>query len=266
MWAASHPWVMIGGGLSNLGDHPHPFARSRNLISGGFTRMQKAVADLVTNLVLRSPRRTKKWIPKMLIPILNMTNPRKIHWKNRLIQRKAQRDSLVAQRDRFLSEIPQDDRERWISKHAAWLGMELEPIPATVRGSSTTTEAIEKIWHLSEASAKRVVGLIIIVTVEIGIVLLAFLIRYGTQSDDSANHYDHQALKTLRKRFSDEIIKRFLEKFLDYGRMPPSRKLSLKQREIRKFLEHEGFNGDEIAGLIEAFKNDRDGHILSREQ
>lgn len=197
---------------------------------------------------------------------LAKSRPDSQYWKNRLIQRKAQRDSLVAQRDRFLSEIPQDDRERWITKNVAWLGLELEPIPVTLRGSSTTTEAIEKIWHLSEASAKRIVGLIIIVTVEIGIVLLAFMTRCGTGSDDSANHYDHRALKALRKRFSDEVIKRFLEKFLDCGWMPPSRKLSLKQREIRKFLEHEGFNGDEIAGLIEAFKDDRDGRILSREQ
>ena len=46
-------------------------------------------------------------------------NPKWAYWKNRLAQLTTERKQIATERDKFLSEIPQENRELWLSRHAS---------------------------------------------------------------------------------------------------------------------------------------------------
>lgn len=183
-------------------------------------------------------------------------NPQSAYWKNRLEQLTIRRQEIVAARDRFLNQIPTENKEAWISQNASLLGLELEPTSSTPHGSAAMTKAIQELWNVSEVAAKKVVSTIIVVTVECGIILLSL---FAKKNGRSKGKDKQRILAILRERFADDEIRAFLERSADYfkkrGRLPLSRELGKRQREIRKTISDGSFGRGEIRQLFEELRN-----------
>ena len=166
-------------------------------------------------------------------------SPTSSYWKNRRTQLIAERKELVTRRGHFLSEVPQEGRRLWISHHASLLGVALEPLPLTISGSAATTQAIQELWGVTELHAKKITSIIIVLTIELGIILLTLLTKRDPKVE-SATQSEIQLINQLNQRFDESEIERFLTKCQDsfnkHGRLPFSRELGKRQREIKKVV------------------------------
>ena len=158
--------------------------------------------------------------------------PKNDYWKRRLGQIMSSRDSLVAQRDLFLSDYP-EDREKWIKKYSALLGTDPGEITQEAEEVRAVKRALREMWNLDKNTAEKIVGIVVTITVEISILLLIFLSR---------PHVKWEAGKKLSQNgITKDDLKRFVSAhkahYRKTGRLPPLRKLSPKMRKVRKMLE-----------------------------
>lgn len=177
-------------------------------------------------------------------------NPESHYWKNRLIQLDGERQLMIANRDSFLSVIPQQGREAWLSSQAALLGLEFEPLPQPAHGSIAFSQAIQELWGISELAGKKAVSIIIVLTTELGIVLLSLLAQGRVIMADSRQ----KLLKELRKKFEDTEIRAFVAKCAESlekkQRLPYMRELGKHQREVRRHIIRNGSTEQEIMELV----------------
>lgn len=174
------------------------------------------------------------------------------YWKNRLSQFIMESQEIMTERDTFLTEVPTENREVWLTRHASWLGIELEPLPVKLHGSTATTKAVQELWGVTDLRAKKIVSIIIVITVECGILLMSLLAK-GKKQNLKLNN--HKILDILKSNFDDSEIERFLDKsliiFKKHGRLPLSSELGKRQREIRKIIIDENIQSDFIQQLVE---------------
>lgn len=172
------------------------------------------------------------------------------YWKNRLIQLDGERQLVIANRDSFLSVIPQRGREAWLSSQAALLGLKFERLPQPAHGSIAFSQAIQELWGISEVAGKKVVSIVIVLTTEFGIVLLSLLAQSHVSLIDSKE----KLLKELRKRFEDAEIRGFIAKCAESlekkQRLPYARELSKLHREVRRHIIRNRSTEREIMELV----------------
>ncbi len=182
-------------------------------------------------------------------------NPNSSYWKNRLSQLTMHSDIVQAKCDSFLYEQPIQNKEAWISRNTSLLAIELEPLPSSMQGSTSITTAIQELWGIKEMRAKKIISIIIVITVECGILLLSLLAKGNVQNRNSNNH---KILDLLRIKFEDTEIRRFLkrcqESYIKFGRPPLTRELGKKQRQIKKMIINENDDKDQIKILLENYR------------
>jgi hypothetical protein len=100
--------------------------------------------------------------------------PKSATWKRRLAMAVAKHDHLVADRDKFLNQEP-ENLEQWIKTNSALFGMKLEGKSRESEEMISVTKAIKELWGLEKPAAQKIMGIIITVTVELCIILLSFL-------------------------------------------------------------------------------------------
>jgi hypothetical protein len=165
-------------------------------------------------------------------------NPKSSYWNNRLAQLIAQRLETVTERDRFLSATPEENREQWIARNASMLDLDLKPIDSALHCATAYTKAIQELWRVSELQAKNTVSIIIVICVECGIVMLSLLARPGPNKKQTIPA--NRLLRELLGRFNKVQIRKFVEKsevsLREQGRLPLTKELSQKQREIKRAL------------------------------
>lgn len=188
-------------------------------------------------------------------------NPDSKYWRNRAEQLTNKRDRLGQERDLFLQTTQPQDNATWIERNAAMLDLELEPLDSSPHGSRTTTAAIQELWNVTELRAKKIVSILIVISVEAGIVLLSLLAGGPAKENRSiaktqmGDQYEHLAtLNTLRTRFEQPDIQGFLKRAAEIweaqGRLPYSRELGKKQREVRKFFADRAAGEQELLALV----------------
>ncbi|MCI0552066.1 MAG: hypothetical protein L0287_14025 [Anaerolineae bacterium] len=173
--------------------------------------------------------------------------PASSYWHNRLVQLQNEREARVMERNHFLETIPTDKRKEWIEYQAAMLGLTLEPLSVSLTGSLAFTTAINELWGITEVGAKKIVSIIIVTTSECGIILLSLLVK---GSSSSIGKGKRAVLTALRNYFDETEIKTFFQKcnasLSSHGRLPLSRQLGKKQREMRRVLIESLGSEDEV--------------------
>ena len=214
--------------------------------------------------------------------------PNSSTWKRRLATALAKRDRLVADRDKFLDQEPENP-EHWIKANSALLGMKLEGKSRESEEMISVTKAIKELWGLEKSAAQKIMGIIITLTVELCIILLSFLAgvvdkprkvdevagvdgvagktqevvavanmanmaeepRGVAEVEESAT--DNENKKTTTFNVDEEILEKFVAEYKEYfdrtGKLPPLRILSRNQRKARKVLET--FNHDDLVKLFD---------------
>lgn len=168
-------------------------------------------------------------------------------WKRRLSAAVAERDRLVADRDRFLEESPENP-VKWIEVNAALLGLELGQKSQDNEQMEAVTLALRELWCLKKAQAQTLIGIVVTAVVELSIFLMALLASVADRGGGVAE----KATEKATAKPDDELLKKFVEAYRDLfmktGELPPARKLSRKFREVRKTLE--SYSNHELEGLF----------------
>lgn len=205
------------------------------------------------------------------------------YWKRRLSQIVAKRDRLVAQRNAFLKDEPENP-EQWIKANSALLGMELEGKSSNSEEMISVTKALKELWGLNKSTAQKLMGIVVTATVELSILLLSFLAGVADKQQEVAkkskeitdvaevasvaagkekprnvaegsNEMKEMTTKkkeTATPNIDEESLEEFVVAHKEYfqrtGKLPPLRILSRKQREVRKVLE--AFSHDDLKKLF----------------
>jgi hypothetical protein len=210
----------------------------------------------------------------------------RLYWERRLSQTVMNRDKLITQRDEFLNAIPENP-EQWIKAKSAMLGLELENPSLDSEEMISVTQALKELWGLEKATAQKIMGIVVTITVELSILLLSFLANAGKKSRSvidvtksrepsritqgvTKNKKNHgspgsQGNVTQKITTRDELLNMVtpdideitLEKFLtanrihfdQTGELLPMRKLSMNLRPVRKIFE--GFDRESLEKLFE---------------
>jgi hypothetical protein len=98
----------------------------------------------------------------------------RVYWKRRLSQAVINREKLITERDDFLNETP-ENLEQWIKAKSAMLGLEMENPSSDSEEMISVTLALQELWSIEKATAQKIMGIVITVTVEMSIILLSFL-------------------------------------------------------------------------------------------
>jgi len=166
------------------------------------------------------------------------------YWNRRLSQIKANYHDLITERDRFLNANPENP-EHWIQAKASMLDVEVEPLSEESGEIRSVTQALKQLWGLKKSTAQKMVGVILTLTVELSILLLAFLSsadkpKNVTEKSRKTTARD-KILKSLRSDFGEKPVRKFLSVSRDYysrtGRLPPLRRLTPNLRKVRRALE-----------------------------
>ena len=196
------------------------------------------------------------------------------------------RDKLITQRDEFLKITPENP-EQWIKAKSAMLRLELEIPSRDSEDMVSVTQALKELWGLEKATAQKIMGIVITITVELSILLLSFLANAGKKSrsvievtksrelsritqgvtEDRKNHGSPVIQGNVTKKITtredllnmvmpeiDEItLEKFVtsnrEHFEKTGELLPMRKLSMNLRPVRKIFE--GFDRERLEKLFE---------------
>ena len=173
-------------------------------------------------------------------------------WRNRLAQLDQDRRLITASRDSFLSVIPQHGIDEWISSQAARMGLTFEPLPSPAQRTKAFTLAIQELCGITELAAKKAISIIIVVTTELGIVMLSLLAQAQVSTKGAGSAW---FLDGLKKQFGDEEIRSFVAKCTEslakHGRMPYTRELGKQLREIRKYVKSNGGTEQEVIQSIQ---------------
>jgi hypothetical protein len=210
----------------------------------------------------------------------------RLYWKRRLSQTVMNRDKLITKRDEFLNTIPENP-EQWIKAKSAMLGLELDNPSRDSEDMISVTQALKELWGLEKATAQKIMGIVVTITVELSILLLSFLANAGKKSrgvvdvtksrepsrisrgvtEDRKNHGSPGSQGNVTKKITtredllnsvtpdiDEItLEKFVtanrEHFEKSGELLPMRKLSMNLRPVRKIFE--GFDRESLEKLFE---------------
>lgn len=200
----------------------------------------------------------------------------RLYWERRLSQTVMNRDKLITQRDEFLNAIPENP-EQWIKAKSAMLGLELENPSLDSEEMISVTQALKELWGLEKATAQKIMGIVVTITVELSILLLSFLANAGKKSRNVIDvtksrsvikgQKNHGSVINVTKKITtredllniitpdiDEItLEKFVtvnrEHFEKTGELLPMRKLSMNLRPVRKIFE--GFDRESLAKLFE---------------
>jgi hypothetical protein len=187
------------------------------------------------------------------------SNPESKYWQNRLEQRTTELRQIVAERDRFLTTMPDHNREAWLAHHAALLDVNLEPLPMSLNATTATTQAITELWGLSELQAKKIVSFIIVISVECAIILLSLLARGDMRRTAKEVYSSSMVLHELRQDHPDDKIRQFLERNKKYlrkqGRLPYASELGRGQREMRKTISKYELSQKDILQILDELQN-----------
>jgi Ni/Co efflux regulator RcnB len=198
------------------------------------------------------------------------------YWKRSHAQAITNRDHLITQRDKFLGTEPSNP-EHWINSKAPLLGIKREEPKRDTKDLRAVTTALKELWGLDRSAAKKIAGIVITITVELSIIILAFLGSANAESGKRDNRdkrgkrdrsSDRDKSKNVTKKstgkkkslesvMSDiegEVIEKFLEAnrthFEKTGKLLPLRKLSPVLRPVRKAFEN--LNKEDLEKYFEA--------------
>jgi hypothetical protein len=178
--------------------------------------------------------------------------PDRDYWKRRLLQIQINRDNLIAERDKFLGENPENPGE-WIQKNSAKLGLDLKELPKESEKITSVNQALRELWGLKKVTAQKIIGIILTFTIELLIILLAFLSSGRIGSDRFERITDEKTLmEILGSHFDEKAVRKFLSVSRDYFRkkrkLPPLRRLNPNLRPIRKAME--GFDQESLKKIF----------------
>ena len=189
-------------------------------------------------------------------------NPQSHYWQNRLGHLTTQHQHLVASRDSLLSILPQDIDDEWLASQAALFDVTLESLPAQTGSAVATTRAIRELWGVTETQAKRMVSLIIAISVECAIVLLSLLSIGDRKVTTKKKPQGGGILQRLRQEYSDTRIRQFLEKnqasLATHGRPPLVSELGRAQRKMRQVMRGSKLNEAVIQEMLEKMGNSQE--------
>jgi hypothetical protein len=179
--------------------------------------------------------------------------PKSKYWQNRMSQQVTARHELINRREAFLNERPErGDTEKWIQTNAAKLGLKIERPSREKDSLASVTQALKELWGIEAGNAKKIIGIVITLTVEAGILILAFL---GVAERKTEGVTDMTGVtETVTPQFNDEHVAKFIEAnkahFKETGELLPMRKLTSNLRPVRKAFE--GFDREELKKYFEA--------------
>jgi hypothetical protein len=196
--------------------------------------------------------------------------PKSATWKRRLATAVARRNHLVAERNAFLREEPENP-EQWILVNSALLGMELPVKSCKSEDMAAVTKTLKTLWGLKKSQAQQLMGVIITALVELSILLISFIAGAVDRSRNVAEVAKkpqqatelHKTKKLAEpatggcKVATPDIDEKSLEKFVtayrqyweQTGELPQTKKLSRRFREVRKSLA--GMSREELDKLFE---------------
>jgi hypothetical protein len=183
--------------------------------------------------------------------------PKSATWKRRLATAVARHGSLVAKRDAFIKEEPENP-EQWIRINSALLGMELPVKSRESEDIEAVAKTLKGLWGLNKAEAQQLMGVVITALVELSILLISFIAGAVDRSRNVADVAQkpreatepHKTKKVAEPAtggckaatpdIDEEWLERFVAAYKQYweqtGELPQAKKLSRKFREVRKSL------------------------------
>jgi hypothetical protein len=198
--------------------------------------------------------------------------PKSATWKRRLATAVTRRDSLVAKRNAFLKEEPENP-EQWIRVNSALLGIELPVKSPESADMAAVTKTLKGLWGLDKAQAQQLMGIIITALVELSILLISFIAGAVDRSSDidmadvvqkrrqatephktkKVAEPDTGGCKSATPDIDEKSLDRFVTAYKQYwkqtGELPQTKKLSRKFREVRKALA--GMSREELDKIFE---------------
>jgi hypothetical protein len=179
--------------------------------------------------------------------------PKSKYWQNRMSQQVTARHDLITRREAFLNEqLKSEDTEKWIQANAAKLGLKIERPSRAKKSLKSVALALKELWGIEAGTAKKIIGIVITLTVEAGILILAFL---GVAERKTERVTDVTGVtEKVTPQFDDEHVAKFIEAsrehFKETGELLPMRKLTSNLRPIRKFFE--GLDQEEQKNYFDA--------------
>lgn len=187
--------------------------------------------------------------------------PTSRYWQNRMSQAVTQRHKIITQRQNFLNEQPKrEEIEKWIQANAAKLGLKIEEPSQEEESLKSVTLALYELWGIEAGTAKKILGIVITMTVEAGILLLAFLgsvdrkneVTGVTEAVTEFVTVTDGVTKTVTSHPDNEQVVKFIEANRDHfkkkGKLLPMRKLTVNLRPVRKTFE--GFDREELEKMF----------------
>jgi hypothetical protein len=168
--------------------------------------------------------------------------PGRLYWERKLSQAVTRRDRLITERDGFLNHEPENPRI-WIKAKSAMLGMKMERISRDSNDMSSVTQALGMLWGLEKEKTQVIMGIVITLTVECAILLLAYLGRAERKSRGvTEKTTDKESVtKSVTSAIDEKLFQKFIEANREYfentGELLPMRKISVNLRPVRKAVE-----------------------------
>jgi len=168
--------------------------------------------------------------------------PNRSYWKVRLTQAIEQKENLTTERDGFLATVPQDPK-KWIEIQAAILDMKIVGLSKEDKELAAVNTVLEELWGIDRNMAQKIIGIVLTVTVEISIFILAMLAtqdRRGKKrgKNGKANgileHYDNEEERETVENF----FRTSLEAFVKTGKLPPLSKTNKNLRPLGRYLRN----------------------------
>lgn len=177
-------------------------------------------------------------------------NPGSVYWARRLEQVKGEEKEVKASYDSILAFIPTENIEEWIEQESAKQHINRTEKVDSFGKSWATSEAVSQVWKLSGLTAKKVASIIIVLSVELGILMLALLARNPA---DEAGTETNGRLKPIIRKFGEDAVYNFIAASRDHysetGKLPMARDLSRRNREIRKHIVDK-LSDDEMGNFL----------------
>ena len=131
-------------------------------------------------------------------------NPNSSYHKTRIEDWSKRYGDLVAERDNFLKNVPNDDDlealKVWLNEKAPVVGIKFPPLPEAKGGSPALRRAIQEIWGVVPLKVKKVLSFILAFIIERGIFMLAF---FGSSLTDTSGE---NSQTDIHKRFKYFVI------------------------------------------------------------
>ncbi len=175
--------------------------------------------------------------------------PGRKYWQRRLSQIVSNQDKFITERDRFLNTNPKSP-EQWIRVQSALLGLELKESQESSEEIISVTQALRELWGLDKVTAQKIMGIVVTLTVELSILLLAILATTKEKPmiaapNESLAHND--LLSSLQAKFGESKVRSFLafskNHFNKIGKLPANSHLNRNLRPIKRFIENQALDG-----------------------